>query len=303
MSEHNSSSTNTGGKNSSAKNSSAKNSSANGTGPDTRPVSVRCEAVERSFGAGERLVRVLRGLDLTVRAGELVALYGPSGSGKTTLLNIVGVLDRPNGGGVEVLGSDVLRLGERGRARMRRREIGFIFQSSTLLGTYTAMENIDLALRLPGLGFFERRKRARAALEAVGLSAWANHVPEELSGGQRQRVAIARALALRPRLLLADEPTSGLDTRTTRRIMALFRGIAEAQQTTFLIVSHDPMIVDFVDRAYDLVDGRLSPRLPETPFGIATGAPVQDGNRHGAQAGTPDDQSEAKQPEQTPVIE
>lgn len=229
-----------------------------------RVVAVRCEGVERSFGGGDKLVRVLRGLDLTVYAGELVALYGPSGSGKTTLLNIIGALDRPTAGKVEVYGKDILKMGERRRAKLRRREIGFIFQSSTLISTYTALENIDLALRLPGLGFFERRKRAKAALEAVGLSAWANHVPEELSGGQRQRVAIARALALRPKLMLADEPTSGLDTRTTRRIMALFRGIAAAQGTAFLIVSHDPMIVEFVDHAYDLHDGLLIPRKHET---------------------------------------
>lgn len=227
---------------------------------EDRLLAVRCERVARSFGGGDKLVQVLRGVDLAVYAGELVALYGPSGSGKTTLLNIIGALDRPTGGGVEVYGKDILKMGERRRAKLRRREIGFIFQSSTLISTYTAMENIDLALRLPGLHYFERRKRAKAALEAVGLSAWASHVPEELSGGQRQRVAIARALALRPKLMLADEPTSGLDTRTTRRILSLFRGIAAAQGTAFLIVSHDPMIVEFVDKAYDLHDGMLIPR-------------------------------------------
>ena len=146
------------------------------------------------------------------------------------------------------------------RAEFRRSKIGFIFQNYTLLPTYTALENIDLVLRLPGLGYSERRKRAQSALAAVGLTAWANHVPDELSGGQRQRVAIARALALRSPLILADEPTSGLDTRLARRILAMFRGIAEGQRTTFLIVSHDPMVVEYVDTAYDLVDGRLSPR-------------------------------------------
>ncbi len=223
-------------------------------------VTVRVEAVERSFGQGDTMVRILRGLDLTVRAGELVALYGPSGSGKTTLLNLIGALDRPNAGRIEVRGKEILRMSERGRARLRRREMGFIFQSYTLMPTYTALENIDLALRLPGLGYFERRKRAKSALSAVGLSAWATHVPDELSGGQRQRVAIARALALRPALILADEPTSGLDTPTARRVLTLFRGIAEAQGTTFLIVSHDPMIVEYVDAAYDLLDGKLQLR-------------------------------------------
>jgi len=224
---------------------------------------VLVENVHRSFGQGETLVQVLRGLNLTAHAGELVALYGPSGSGKTTLLNLIGMLDRPDTGRVDVNGQDVLRLGERARARMRRRQIGFVFQTGTLIPTYTALENIDLALRLPGLGFFERRKRARAALEAVGLSAWAGHLPEELSGGQQQRVTIARALALRPSLFLADEPTSGLDTRTARRIMGLFRGIAAAQGTTFLIVSHDPLVAGYVDSVYDLVDGLLVKRGDE----------------------------------------
>ena len=230
----------------------------------TQP-SVLVEQVERSFGQGDTVVHILRGLSLTVCPGELVALYGPSGSGKTTLLNLIGALDRPNAGRIEVVGKDIIRMSERARARLRRREIGFIFQSYTLLPTYTALENIDLALRLPGLGFFERRKRAQNALAAVGLTAWASHVPDELSGGQRQRVAVARALALQPALILADEPTSGLDTATARRILALFRGIAEAQKTTFLIVSHDPMIVEFVDQAYDLQDGKLVARKDAHP--------------------------------------
>src|SRR5262249_31217694 len=150
------------------------------------------------------------------------------------------------------------------RAKLRRTQIGFIFQSYALIPTYTAVENIDLALRLPGLGVRERRKRARAALEAVGLTAWADHVPDELSRGQRERVAIARALALRPTLMLADEPTGGLDTRTTRRILTLFRGIAHGQGTTFIIVSHDPLVAEHVDSAYDLHDGVLIPHAIST---------------------------------------
>ena len=153
-------------------------------------------------------------------------------------------------------------MSERQRAKLRRKLIGFIFQSFTLIPTYTALENIDIALRLPGLFFWERRRRAKAALEMVGLSAWASHVPDELSGGQRQRVAIAHALSLFPALILADEPTSGLDTRTARQILTLFRSFAETRGTTFLIVSHDPMVVEFVDNAYDLVEGRLVPRAP-----------------------------------------
>jgi putative ABC transport system ATP-binding protein len=238
-------------------------SATNGTPLHQREPRVKVRGVQRSFGQGESVVRVLRGLDLTAHVGELAALYGPSGSGKTTLLNLIGALDRPDDGTIEIDGRDITAMNDDARARIRRKEIGFIFQTNTLIPTYTALENIDLALRLPGIGYFERRRRARSTLEAVGLSAWANHVPEELSGGQRQRVAIARALALRPRLVLADEPTSGLDTRTSRRVLALFRGIAAAQETTFLIVSHDPLIVEYVDAAYDLQDGKLIPRPVE----------------------------------------
>ena len=229
---------------------------SNGTTPHPR---VSVQGIERSFGSGDGLVRVLRGVDLQAAPGERVALYGPSGSGKTTLLNLIGALDRPNAGSICIDDQNILSMNDRQRARLRRKHIGFIFQSYTLMPTYSAYENVDLALRLPGIGFFERRKRAAAAIAAVGLTAWADHVPDELSGGQRQRVAIARALALQPRLILADEPTSGLDSRTARRILALFESVAQAQGTTFLIVSHDPMVANYVDVAYDLYDGRLVP--------------------------------------------
>jgi ABC-type lipoprotein export system ATPase subunit len=222
---------------------------------------VRVEAVQRSFGSGERAVQVLKGVDLTVSAGELVALYGPSGSGKTTLLNLIGALDMPTEGDIYIGDQRITKMRESARAKLRRTRIGFIFQNYTLMPTYTALENIDLALRLPKLGYFERNRRAKSALSVVGLSAWTDHLPEELSGGQRQRVAIARALALRPALILADEPTSGLDTRTSKRIMTLFQGIARKQGTAFLIVSHDPVVIDYVDQAYDLNDGRVEARF------------------------------------------
>jgi ABC-type lipoprotein export system ATPase subunit len=232
---------------------------------------VRVESVTRAFGTGERAVQVLQGVDLSVGSGELVALYGPSGSGKTTLLNLIGGLDSLSTGTVEVGGRNVSAMRSRARAKLRRRYIGFIFQNNTLIPTYTALENIDLALRLPGFGYFERRRRAKSALEAVGLSAWATHVPDELSGGQRQRVAIARALALRPELILADEPTSGLDTRTARRVLRLFQGVAQRQGTAFIIVSHDPMIEFFVNVAYDLSDGRLVQREKQASPSSDTG--------------------------------
>lgn len=223
-------------------------------------VLVKTEHIERAFGSGERKVRVLRGVDLEVEAGQLVALYGPSGSGKTTLLNLIGALDRPTAGTVHLTGENITRMGNRRRARIRRRKLGMIFQNNALMPTYTAAENVDLALRLPGLGYLERRRRVRTALDAVGLGAWASHMPDQMSGGQRQRVAIARALALRPAVILADEPTSGLDTRTSRRVLALFQGIARIQGTAFVIVSHDPLVAEFVDAAYDLHEGKLIAR-------------------------------------------
>lgn len=224
-------------------------------------VNVRVENLHRSFGTGQRAVQVLKGVDLDVPAGQLIALYGPSGSGKTTLLNLIGALDQPTSGEIHLGEQNITKLGERAKSRLRRTKVGFIFQNYTLLPTYTALENIDLALRLPKLSYLERGRRAKASLSAVGLSAWSDHLPEELSGGQRQRVAIARALALRPALILADEPTSGLDTRTSKRIMTLFQGIARKQGTTFLIVSHDPVVISYVDQAYDLINGRVEARF------------------------------------------
>ena len=218
---------------------------------------IQAAGVEKRFGTGEKSVHVLRGVDLNVPSGSLIALYGPSGSGKTTLLNLLGALDSQTGGRITVHGEDITGWSEGRRAKLRRQKMGFVFQNYTLMPTYTALENIDIALRLAGFGFFERRKRADAVLNSVGLTAWSSHMPEELSGGQRQRVAIARAMAAQPALVFADEPTSGLDTRTTRKILGLFRHAAAEHGTTFIIVSHDALVTEFVDVAYDLTDGKL----------------------------------------------
>jgi ABC-type lipoprotein export system ATPase subunit len=233
---------------------------------------VTCIGVQRAYRVGGTEVHVLRDVNLEIQKGTLVALYGPSGSGKTTLLNLIGMLDIPTAGTINLLGEDTVHLNEDARARLRRQKIGFVFQSYALLPTHTALENIDLTLRLPGLSHRERQVRSSEALEAVGLSAWANHLPDELSGGQRQRVAIARAMALHPQVMLADEPTSGLDIRMARAVMNLFREIARSRGTTFLIVSHDPMIIEYVDIAYDLNAGRLTPRLNEVMREQNTGA-------------------------------
>ncbi len=224
-------------------------------------MSVQVVQVKRSFNG---TIRVLNGVNLDVQPGEMVALYGPSGSGKTTLLNLIGALDYPDEGEISIGGRDITRLSERARTQLRRQAIGFIFQSDTLVPTYNALENIELGLRVAGIGYRERRRRSKAAIEAVGLAAWATHMPEELSGGQRQRISIARALALRPLLFLADEPTNGLDTRTSHGILTLFQGIARQQGSMFLIVSHDPLVVDYVDHAYDLNNGLVRKRYVDT---------------------------------------
>lgn len=227
---------------------------------------INAENVHRSFGSGDSAVHVLRGVDLMVYPGDMVALYGPSGSGKTTLLNLVGALDQPTEGQIVINDALVTKFSDGRRATFRRRNIAFIFQNYTLMPTYTAAENIDLGLRLllPRIGLRERKRRTAATLEAMGLSAWSDHLPDQLSGGQRQRVAVARALALRVPLVLADEPTSGLDSRTTRRVLALFRSVAESQGTAFVIVSHDVHVEQFVHKTYDLHMGKLKARQPNS---------------------------------------
>ncbi len=219
-------------------------------------ITVAAQGIVQRFG--NRIV--LNDLNLEAHEGEVVALFGPSGSGKTTLLNLVGALMEPSDGTIEVLGKNITRMRDGARTKLRRRSLGFIFQSPTLLSTYSAIENIDLALRLPGIGLWERNRRAHMALDLVGLRAWEHHMPDELSGGQQQRIAIARVLALQPRIVLADEPTSGLDTRNTRAMLRLFKQIATEEGTTFLIVSHDQLVTDYVDTAYDLADGQLQRR-------------------------------------------
>lgn len=220
--------------------------------------------------------QILRGVDVDINAGELVALYGPSGSGKTTLLNMISTLDNPTAGNIEVNGARVTQFNERERVKFRQSMVSFIFQSDTLLPTYTAIENIDLILRLRKVGYKERQQRAKSALASVGLSAWSSHIPSELSGGQRQRVAIARALSAQSPIILADEPTSGLDTQTTRRIVRLFRDHAERYGTTFLIVSHDPLLAEYIDTTYDLRDGKLIRRTAtETPLTRSLETPIE----------------------------
>jgi putative ABC transport system ATP-binding protein len=212
--------------------------------------------LQREYDMGGEVVRALRGVDLTIRKNEFVAIMGPSGSGKSTLMNLIGCLDSPTGGEYWLNGHRVSELGDDALARIRNKEIGFVFQTFNLLPRATALHNVELPLVYAGLGSKERRRLAAEALGRVGLSDRMAHRPNELSGGQRQRVAIARALVNQPSILLADEPTGNLDSTTSEEIMALFEGLFREGQT-ILLVTHEHDIAEHALRQVHLKDGRV----------------------------------------------
>ncbi|MCL4869822.1 MAG: ABC transporter ATP-binding protein [Anaerolineae bacterium] len=218
---------------------------------------VQTEKVSRVYRVGGRPVVALHQVDLRIEPGTLVAFRGRSGSGKTTLLNCIGGLDKPTEGQIWVNGQEISRLSELARVRLRRQQIGFIFQSHALLPTYSAWENIDLMLRLAGMKRQERRPRIEQLLHLVGLGKWMDHRPHEMSGGQQQRVAIARAIATRPALILADEPTGELDSQTGQQIWQLFRQLVSQEKVTILIATHDLAVDAYADKLYILQDGRI----------------------------------------------
>ncbi|MEU1810320.1 ABC transporter ATP-binding protein [Micromonospora sp. WMMD1076] len=210
--------------------------------------------VRRTHGAGEAAVHALRGVSLTVRAGELVAVMGPSGSGKSTLLALAGGLDRPTGGEVVVEGETLVGLSARELARLRRRRIGYVFQDLNLLGSLTAVENVALPLELDGTGVRAARHLALAALREVDLEDLADRFPDQMSGGQQQRVAIARALVGERRLVLADEPTGALDSQTGEAVLHLLRRRVDAGAAGVL-VTHEARHAGWADRVVFLRDG------------------------------------------------
>ena len=201
---------------------------------------------------GRDNMAALRGANLEIRAGEVVALYGKSGSGKSTLLNILAGIDRPNRGRVEVEGKDLEALGEEGRTQMRRRRIGFIFQFFNLLPTLTVLENVSLSLELAGKS---DHGPAFQALQSVGLEGKESRFPSELSGGEQQRVAIARALVKEPAIILADEPTGNLDTQTGNQVLTLLSGRCREFGTSLLMATHSPLTCKYADRMLRMVDG------------------------------------------------
>jgi putative ABC transport system ATP-binding protein len=218
---------------------------------------VRMRGVNRTYRRGSEDVQVLRGLDLEIPRGDFVALMGPSGSGKSTLLNLLGGIDRPTAGSIEFGGARLERLSDGQLAAWRARSVGFIFQMYHLLPMLTAADNVELPLLLTGLGRAERRKRAAAALQLVGLADRVHHKPGELSGGQEQRVGIARAIVTDPAILLADEPTGDLDRKSGDQILELLQELNRRFDKTIVMVTHDPHAAARAKRTLHMEDGRI----------------------------------------------
>jgi putative ABC transport system ATP-binding protein len=216
------------------------------------------KGVTKVYGQGQAAMPALRGVDLTIAAGEFVAVMGPSGSGKSTCMNILGCLDTPTTGAYFFQGVEVNRLSRNQRALLRRHYLGFVFQGYNLLHRTSALENVELPLLYRGASVAERHARARHALAAVGLAGWEHHSPGELSGGQQQRVAIARAMVTEPAVLLADEPTGNLDTARSREIMELLRAFNREQGITIVMVTHDADMAAYARRIVSFIDGQVA---------------------------------------------
>ncbi len=217
---------------------------------------LRARGVTRAFPVSGGKFWALRGIDADIPAGALTILKGRSGSGKTTLLNILSALDRPTAGEVLFDGQDVARMSEDERTRLRRRRIGFVFQSVALIPMMNARENVEFALRLARVRG-NLSARAMECLRLVGLDKRADHMPQELSGGEQQRVAIARAIAHRPSVLFADEPTGELDTNTSLRVVKIFKDLIEAEGVTIVMTTHDTGLMEIGDRVYEIEDGEI----------------------------------------------
>ncbi len=225
----------------------------NAAGPNPGEVIVT-DNLWKTYVMGDQQVNALRGVNLRIRHSEYVAIMGPSGSGKSTLMNLIGCLDSPSQGRYWLNGHDVSQLNDDELARIRNKEIGFVFQTFNLLARATSLHNVELPLIYNGTPTAERTARAKEVLESVGLGSRMDHKPNELSGGQRQRVAIARALVNRPSIILADEPTGNLDSKTSVEIMALFQEL-HAKGNTIVLVTHEPDIAEYANRIVTIRDG------------------------------------------------
>ncbi|HJN74205.1 MAG TPA: ABC transporter ATP-binding protein [Myxococcota bacterium] len=218
-------------------------------------VSVR--GATRDYTQGEHTVHALRGVDLDVESGEFTVLMGPSGSGKTTLLNLIGGLDEPSGGTIQVEGKDLAAMTGGERSRLRLKRLGFVFQAYNLIPVLSAFENVEFVLEMAGMPAAERRERVMETLASVGLAGMEHRRPDQLSGGQQQRVAVARAIASKPALVLADEPTANLDSKTGTELVELMRELNEEQGVTFVFATHDPKVMERAKRIVRLVDGSV----------------------------------------------
>ena len=218
---------------------------------------IEAKEVSKTYGIGKVKVEALRGVDLKIKAGEMVAIMGPSGCGKTTLLNVLSSLDEPSSGQVLIEGRDLFSLSENELADLRAKKMGFIFQSYNLLPVLSALENVELPLMVGGVKKGSARQRAFEALKRVGLDEWEFHKPAELSGGQQQRVAIARSLVNDPVMVWADEPTGNLDSTNSKQIMSLLKKLNGELEQTYIIVTHDPKVAKVADRIVEMDNGMI----------------------------------------------
>ncbi len=224
--------------------------------PEARPV-IELDHIHKTYTMGDVEVHALRGVSLTIREGEFVAIMGTSGSGKSTTMNILGCLDRPTRGSYTLDGQDVSKMTKDERADIRSQKLGFVFQGFNLLSRTSAMENVELPMLYAGIDTQERQKRATEALAAVGLAGREQNHPNQLSGGQQQRVAIARALVNHPAMILADEPTGNLDSRTSIEVMEIFQRLNREQGITLILVTHEPDIAEYAQRVVVFKDGKI----------------------------------------------
>ena len=222
------------------------------------PIVVRLDNVVKTYSMGESEVHALRGISFEIAQGEFLSIMGPSGSGKSTCMNMIGCLDRPTSGIVEINGKETAKMTEKELAVLRNQTVGFVFQQYHLIPSMNVLENVMLPLKYQKVEKSERVERAKKALEAVGLGDRLKHRPHELSGGQKQRVAIARAMITEPKILLADEPTGALDSSTGKQVMELFKTINREKGTTVIIVTHDPGIGASTQRCIKILDGQVT---------------------------------------------